>query len=75
MKNALGMKSTGFKLWKIAAVAGACMALAAFGGTTAAFAQSVPASEGWPPMNTSRGFCPELLGMIQRHSILCWGTY
>ena len=46
MKNALGMKSTGFKLWKIAAVAGAFMALAAFGGTTAAFAQSVPASEG-----------------------------
>jgi hypothetical protein len=46
MKNALGMKSTGFKLWKIAAVAGACMALAVFGGTTAAFPQSVPASEG-----------------------------
>jgi len=45
MKNALGMKSTEFKLWKIAAVAGACMALAAFGGTTAAFAQALPASE------------------------------
>ena len=39
MKNALGMKSTGLKLWKIAAVAGAFMALAAFGGATAAFAQ------------------------------------
>jgi hypothetical protein len=54
MKNALGMKSTGFKLWKIAAVAGACMALAAFGGTTAAFAQSVPAGEGCQGPEMSR---------------------
>jgi hypothetical protein len=45
MKNALGIKSTGFKLWTIAAVAGAWMALGAFGGTTPAFGQTLHESE------------------------------
>jgi hypothetical protein len=39
------MKSTGFKVWTIAVVAGAWMAAAAIGGTAAAHAQSLPASE------------------------------
>jgi hypothetical protein len=45
MKKALGMKSTGFKVWTIAIVAGAWMAVAAIGGTGSAHAQSLPASE------------------------------
>lgn len=45
MKKALGMKSTGFKVWTIAVAAGAWMAVAAIGGTGSAHAQSLPASE------------------------------